>query len=344
MTLWHMLSFTLYKKKSYNNEFFIGSTNQQKLGGAEMLRYILRRVFYMLITLFIIATVTFFLMKLLPGSPLSAENKLSEQQQEVILAKYGLDEPIPIQYVNYMVGLVQGDLGISFHFDSTPVTDILINRMPPSLLLGGQALLFGTIAGILFGLIAAIYHNGWLDYTSTIIAVLGTSIPSFIFAGLLQWYLATEWGLFPVALWGTYEYTVLPTIALAIFPMATAARFTRTEMLEVFGSDYITTARAKGLTESAIIFKHGLRNSLIPLVTVLGPMAVSLMTGTLVIEQIFAVPGIGEQFVSSIQVLDYPTIMGTTLLFSVLFIAIILVIDILYVLIDPRIRLTGGGS
>ncbi|HLR60825.1 MAG TPA: oligopeptide ABC transporter permease [Lentibacillus sp.] len=309
-----------------------------------MLRYILRRVFYMAITLFIIATITFFLMKLLPGSPLSAENKLSESQQEVILAKYGLDDPIPVQYVNYMVGLVQGDLGISFHFDNTPVTQILLNRMPPSLILGMQALIFGTIAGILFGLIAAIYHNGWLDYTSTIIAVLGTSIPSFVFAGILQWYLATKWEVFPVALWGTYAHTVLPTIALAIFPMATAARFTRTEMLEVLGSDYIMTARAKGVTEPGIIFKHGLRNSLIPLVTVMGPMAVSLMTGTLVIEKIFAVPGIGEQFVSSIEVLDYPTIMGTTLLFSVLFIVIILVIDILYVFIDPRIRLTGGGS
>src|SRR5699024_4396126 len=309
-----------------------------------MLRYILRRVFYMAITLFIIATITFFLMKLLPGSPLSAENKLSESQQEVILAKYGLDDPITVEYVNYMVGLVQGDLGISFHFDNTPVTQILLNRMPPSLILGMQALIFGTIAGILFGLIAAIYHNGWLDYTSTIIAVLGTSIPSFVFAGILQWYLATKWEVFPVALWGTYAHTVLPTIALAIFPMATAARFTRTEMLEVLGSDYIMTARAKGVTEPGIIFKHGLRNSLIPLVTVMGPMAVSLMTGTLVIEKIFAVPGIGEQFVSSIEVLDYPTIMGTTLLFSVLFIVIILVIDILYVFIDPRIRLTGGGS
>ncbi|HLS08414.1 oligopeptide ABC transporter permease [Lentibacillus sp.] len=309
-----------------------------------MLRYILRRVFYMVITLFIIATVTFFLMKLLPGSPLSAENKLSEEQVEIIEAKYGLDKPIPVQYVNYMVGLVQGDMGISFHFDNTPVSQILIDRMPPSLILGGQALIFGTIAGILFGLIAAIYHNGWLDYSSTIIAVLGTSIPSFVFAGLLQWYLANKWELFPVALWGSYEHTILPTIALAIFPMATAARFTRTEMLEVLGSDYIMTARAKGVTEPGVIFKHGLRNSLIPLITVMGPMAVSLMTGTLVIEKIFAVPGIGEQFVSSIEVLDYPTIMGTTLLFSVLFIVIILIIDILYVIIDPRIRLTGGGS
>ncbi|SDQ11321.1 oligopeptide ABC transporter permease [Virgibacillus salinus] len=309
-----------------------------------MLRYILKRVFYMAITLFIIASVSFFLMKMLPGSPLSVENKLSEAQQTIVLEKYGLNDPIPVQYVKYIAGLVQGDLGISFQFDNTPVTDIIMARIGPSMVLGAQALVFGTVLGILFGLVAAISHNGVLDYTSTIIAVLGTSIPSFIFAGLLQWYLAVKFEMFPVALWGTYEHTILPTIALLIFPMAISARFTRTEMLEVLGSDFITTARAKGVTEFGIIFKHGLRNALIPLVTVVGPMAVGLMTGTLVIEQIFAVPGIGEQFVTSVMVVDYPTIMGLTLFFAFLFVAIILVIDLLYVLIDPRIRLTGGES
>lgn len=309
-----------------------------------MARYILRRIFYMAITLFIIASVSFFLMKMLPGSPLNAEDKLSEQQKEIVLEKYGLNDPVPVQYVSYLGGLVQGDLGLSFAFDNTPVSKILMDRIGPSLQLGAQALLVGTILGILLGLISAISHNGFLDYSSTILAVLGTSIPSFVLAGMLQWYLAVEFELFPVALWGTFEHTVLPTIALMIFPLATAARFTRTEMIEVMGSPYITTARAKGLTEYGIIFRHGLRNALIPLVTVMGPMAVSLMTGTLVIEEIFAVPGIGEQFVKSVMVNDYPTIMGTTLLFAFLFVVIILVIDILYVLIDPRIRLTGGES
>lgn len=309
-----------------------------------MARYILRRIFYMAITLFIIASVSFFLMKMLPGSPLNAEDKLTEQQKEIVLEKYGLNDPVPVQYVSYLGGLVQGDLGLSFASDNTPVSKILMDRIGPSLQLGAQALLVGTILGILLGLISAISHNGFLDYSSTILAVLGTSIPSFVLAGMLQWYLAVEFELFPVALWGTFEHTVLPTIALMIFPLATAARFTRTEMIEVMGSPYITTARAKGLTEYGIIFRHGLRNALIPLVTVMGPMAVSLMTGTLVIEEIFAVPGIGEQFVKSVMVNDYPTIMGTTLLFAFLFVVIILVIDILYVLIDPRIRLTGGES
>jgi len=307
-----------------------------------MARYLLKRVFYMLITLFIIATISFFLMKMLPGSPLSAADKLSPEQREIVMDKYNLNDPVPVQYVRYMVNLVQGDLGLSFAFDNTPVSKILMNRIGPSAQLGAQALLAGTILGILFGLLAAISHNGVLDYTSTIIAVLGTSIPSFVFAGLLQRYFAVELDWFPVALWGSFEHSILPTVALMIFPLATAARFTRTEMIEVLGSDFILTARSKGISEYGIIFKHGLRNALIPLVTVMGPMAVSLMTGTLVIEQIFAVPGIGKQFVDSVMVNDPPTIMGTTLLFAFLFVLIILIIDLLYVIIDPRIRLTGG--
>jgi oligopeptide transport system permease protein len=309
-----------------------------------MTRYILRRVWYMLLTLFIIATASFFLMKILPGSPLNAEDKLSEEQKEIILEKYGLNDPVPVQYAKYLGGLVQGDLGVSFKFDNTPVTSILVDRIGPSALLGFQALIVGSILGIFLGLMASIFRNSPIDFSSTIIAVIGTSIPSFVFAGLLQYVFAVKLGWFPVALWGTFEHTILPTIALAIHPLATAARFTRTEMVEVLHSNYIITARAKGVAESGIILKHGLRNALIPLITVLGPMAVGLMTGSMVIEQIFAIPGIGEQFVTSVMVNDYPTIMGTTLLFAFGFILIILIIDLLYGLIDPRIRLAGGSK
>ncbi|MDR7078738.1 oligopeptide transport system permease protein [Neobacillus niacini] len=307
-----------------------------------MTRYILRRAWYMLITLFIIATFSFFLMKILPGSPLNAEDKLSEEQKAIILEKYGLNDPIPVQYAKYLGGLVKGDLGVSFKFDNTPVTTILGDRIGPSAQIGFQALVIGSIIGIFLGLMASIFRNSPIDFSSTIIAVIGTSIPSFVFAGLLQYVFAVKLGWFPVALWGKFEHSILPTIALAIHPMATAARFTRTEMVEVLHSNYINTARAKGVAESGIILKHGLRNALIPLITVLGPMAVGLMTGSLVIEQIFAIPGIGEQFVSSVMVNDYPTIMGTTLLFAFGFILIILIIDLLYGLIDPRIRLAGG--
>lgn len=307
-----------------------------------MTRYILRRVWYMFITLFIIASASFFLMKMLPGSPLKADDKLTEEQKAIVLEKYGLNDPVPVQYVKYLGGLAQGDLGISFTFDSTPVTKILMDRIGPSAQLGAQALLIGSVLGILLGLVASIFRNSPIDYVSTIIAVLGTSIPSFVFAGLLQYVFAVQLGWAPVALWGEFEHTILPTIALAISPLAVAARFTRTEMVEVLHSNYIITARAKGVAESGIIFKHGLRNALIPLITVMGPMAVGLMTGSMVIEQIFAIPGIGEQFVTSVVMNDYPTIMGTTLLFAFGFIGIILIIDLLYGLIDPRIRLAGG--
>jgi oligopeptide transport system permease protein len=298
----------------------------------------------MFITLFIIASASFFLMKMLPGSPLKADDKLSEEQKAIVLEKYGLNDPVPVQYVNYLGGLAKGDLGISFVFDSTPVTKILMDRIGPSAQLGFQALVLGTVIGIMLGLVASIFRNSPIDYFSTIIAVLGTSIPAFVFAGLLQYVFAVQLGWLPVALWGEFEHTILPTISLAITPLAVAARFTRTEMVEVLHSNYIITARAKGVSESGIIFKHGLRNALIPLVTVVGPMAVGLMTGSLVIEQIFAIPGIGEQFVTSVTMNDYPTIMGTTLMFAFGFILIILIIDLLYGLIDPRIRLAGGNK
>ncbi|MGI8314434.1 oligopeptide ABC transporter permease [Halobacillus mangrovi] len=307
-----------------------------------MTRYILQRLVYMVITMFLIATFTFFLMKFLPGTPLSAADKLSEEQQAVVLEKYGLDDPVPVQYFNYIVNLTQGDLGISFQFDNREVTTIIMERIGPSMTLGVQAMVIGTILGMLLGLVSAIYHNGFLDYGSTFIAVVGKSIPSFVFAGILQYFVGVKLGWFPVALWGTWAHTVLPTVALAIFPIAIAARFMRTEMLEVLGSDYITTARAKGVNKFGVVFKHGVRNALIPLITVLGPLAIGLMTGTLVIENIFAVPGIGEQFVKAINTNDFPIIMGTTLLIAFLFILIILVIDLLYGVIDPRIRLAEG--
>ncbi|WP_078381429.1 oligopeptide ABC transporter permease [Sutcliffiella halmapala] len=307
-----------------------------------MTKYLLQRILYMIITLFIIASFTFFLMKLMPGTPFTMQEKMTEAQKAILYAKYGLDDPVPVQYAKYIISLAQGDLGISFQYDNRNVTDLIMQRIGPSAQLGFQAMLVGTIIGIFLGVIAALKQNTWVDYGSTILAVLGKSIPSFVFAGLLQYYIAVKLGWFPVAFWSGWEYTVLPTIALSMFPIAIAARFMRTEMIEVLGSDYITLARAKGASSFDIAFKHALRNALIPVVTVIGPLAVSLMTGTLVIEKIFAVPGLGEQFVRSIMTNDYPVIMGTTLFFAALFIFIVLIVDILYGIIDPRIRLAGG--
>lgn len=307
-----------------------------------MVKYISKRVFYMLITLILIATFTFFLMKLIPGTPFTNAGKLSEAQLTVMKDKYGLDEPVPVQYLTYMANLAKGDLGISFQFNNANVTDILMDRIGPSAILGFQAMFFGTLIGIVLGVIGALRQNTWVDYSATFLAVIGKSIPSFVFAGLLQYYIGVKLGWLPVAFWRGPEYTILPTIALSMFPISIAARFMRTEMIEVLGSDYITLAKAKGASGFEVAFKHGLRNALIPVVTVLGPLTVSLMTGSLVIEQIFGIPGLGEQFVKSVNVNDYPVIMGTTILFAALFVSVILIVDLLYGLIDPRIRLAGG--
>ncbi|EAF4098597.1 TPA_asm: ABC transporter permease, partial [Listeria monocytogenes] len=294
------------------------------------------------ITLFIIASVTFVLMKFLPGTPYRNQEKLSDEQIHMMNEKYGLNDSIPVQYFNYMTGLVKGDLGVSFQLDNRPVSEILSALIGPSVQLALEAMAFGVIFGILLGVIAAMYQNRWPDYTSTFIAILGKSVPSFVFATVLQYWLGAKLQIFPVAGWGTFADTILPAFALAMFPLATAARFMRTELIDVFASDYVLLAKAKGNSRTEVAVKHAIRNALIPLITVLGPLSVALMTGSLVIENIYSIPGIGSQFVSSIQTNDYPVIMGTTILFAVMLVFVILVVDILYGLIDPRIRVSGG--
>ncbi|WP_260471978.1 oligopeptide ABC transporter permease [Bacillus sp. HMF5848] len=296
----------------------------------------------MLITFIIIASATFFLMKLLPGSPFNNQEKLSDTQIHALNERYGLNDPYPVQYAKYMGNLFQGDLGVSFQMDGRSVTKIISERIGPSAYLGFQSIFIGTLIGLILGIVAALKHNTLLDYGTMVIAVLGISIPSFVVAGLLQFFIGVKLQWLPVAYWEGFTYTIMPTIALSAGVVATIARFMRTEMLEVLNQDYITTAYAKGLSGLAVILKHTIRNALIPVITILGPLTVGLMTGSLVIEKIFVIPGLGEQFVVSIMTNDFPVIMGTTLFFSALFIVIILLVDISYGIIDPRIRLAGG--
>ncbi len=309
-----------------------------------MAKYIMKRVLYMFISLFIIASFTFILMKLLPGSPLASAAKLSEEERAVVYEKYGLNDPIPVQYVRYMGNLAQGDFGTSFQYKSADVTTLIVKKLKYSAILGVQALILGTIIGIVLGMIAALKQNTIWDYGSTIIAIIGISVPSFVFAVLLQYVFAVWLEWFDVGLWKGWKSSVLPSIALAMGPIAIAARFIRTEMIEVLSTDYILLAKAKGANWFEIAFKHAFRNALIPLITVLGPVAAGLLTGSLVVEQIFAIPGIGEQFIASIISNDFSVIMGTTMFFSVFLIVIILIVDILYGVIDPRIRLSGGSK
>jgi oligopeptide transport system permease protein len=307
-----------------------------------MAKYITQRVIYMIITLFLIASLSFFLMKLLPGTPFTAQSKLSADQIHIMNEKYGLNDPVPVQYAHYMLDLLKGDLGTSFQFDNRDVSTLIAERIGPSFTLGIESMIIGTVLGVLLGLLAALKQNTWIDYLCTFIAVVGKSIPSFVFAALLQYWVGVKLGILPVAYWNGFSYTILPSISLAMFPLAIVARFMRTEMIDVLGSEYIVLAKAKGASGAEIAFKHGLRNALIPIITLIGPLAVGLMTGSLVIENIFAIPGIGYQFVTSITTNDFGVIMGTTILFAAMLVVIILIVDLLYGVIDPRIRLSGG--
>jgi oligopeptide transport system permease protein len=306
-----------------------------------VVRYVTRRVVYMFITLFIITSVTFFISKLLPGTPF-ADDKLTPQIRQQLFEKYGLDEPVYIQYAKYMANVAQGDLGNSFYFESRPVLQMILERAPVSAFVGVQAIIFGLIVGLVLGIVAALRHNTLWDTLAVVVAVLGVSIPSFVLGPILQYWLGVKLGLFPIAFFDSWWHSVLPSLALSVFVVSTVARFVRSEILEIVGQDYITLAKAKGLSALTVIARHVLRNALIPLVTVLAPLTVYLITGTFVVEVIFAVPGIGEQFVTSIQVNDYSMILGTTLFFSTFFIIALLIQDILYGVIDPRIRVAGA--
>ena len=306
-----------------------------------MTRYVAKRVAYLLVTLFVIASITFFISKLLPGTPF-ADDKLTPQIRAQLFAKYGLDEPLPVQYVKYMLNVAQGDLGNSFYFENRPVTQMILQGLPISMFVGVQAVVFGFVVGLVLGIVAALRHNTLWDTAAVVVAVVGVSVPTFVLGPLLQYWLGVKLGLFPIAFFESWMHSVLPSLALSVFVISTVARFIRSEMLEVMGQDYITLATAKGLTGLAVIVRHVLRNSLIPLVTVVAPLTVYIITGSLVVEQIFAVPGIGEQFVTSVFVSDYSMILGTTLFFSVMFILALLIQDILYGIIDPRIRVSGA--
>lgn len=307
-------------------------------------KYILKRIFYMLLTFYVVITLTFLSMKLLPGTPFQNAQKLTPTQLNTLKHYYGLDQPVAVQYVKYIWNFIHGDLGTSFQFGNTPVTSLLFQQFPVSLDLGIEAMIIGTIIGILLGIVAGLHHGKATDWSAMILATFGFSIPSFIFAGILQYCLGVLVQIFPVAGWGGPMTHVLPVTSLAVGVLAEVTIFMRTEMVEVLNQDYIVTAQAKGLSRSAVVFKHAVRNALIPVVTILGPMTAAIITGSVVIEGIFGIPGIGKQFVSSIITNDYPMIMGTTELYSGLFILTILIVDILYGVIDPRIRISGGHS
>jgi oligopeptide transport system permease protein len=307
-----------------------------------MAKYIGKRLLYMLISLWLIVTATFFFMRMAPGNPFTSEKQLPPEIEANLNAHYGLDQPWYVQYGEYLLRILKWDFGPSFKYKSQTVNDLINEGFPVSFLLGLEAIFLAVAIGVLLGIIAALKHNKWQDYTAMIVAVLGISVPSFIMASFLQYFLAIKWGIFPVARWEGFMYTVLPALALASTPMAFIARLTRSSMLEVLANDYIKTAKSKGLSRGAITVKHAIRNAMLPVVTYMGPLTASILTGSFVIERIFGLPGLGAHFVTSISNRDYTVIMGVTVFYSILLLVSILLVDIAYGIIDPRIKLAGG--
>lgn len=306
-----------------------------------MKKYLLKRIAISMATLLAIFLILFLMLEFMPGSPFNDE-KLTVDQVALLNAKYGLDKPVFIRFINYVKNMLTGDFGVSYTISkNTPISTLLQSRLPISLRIGGQAVLLGTVIGLVLGIIAALKHNTIWDTLTTIISVLGVSLPSYVFALALSYTLGYKFKMFPLlySINAPFESSVLPTVALCMFTIATIARFTRTEMLEVLGSDYVLLAESKGISGPRLIIKHQLRNALIPIITVLAPLIVGLMTGSLVIEKIFSIPGIGSLLVTAIQSNDYNVIVALAFIYSAMYIGIMLLVDILYGVVDPRIRL-----
>ncbi|WP_282674097.1 ABC transporter permease [Lactococcus cremoris] len=303
-----------------------------------MVKYILKRLGLLLLTLFLIVTLTFFMMQVMPGTPFS-NPKLTPDQLEILKHAYGLDKPLWQQYFIYVGHMFTGNFGTSFVYTNQPVITMIAQRLPVSMQLGVQALILGTVLGAFMGKASARRKNGLLDGIFGFVSVLGISVPSFVIGTLILLYLGFNLNIFPISGWGTFSQTIMPTIALSFAPMAVVTRFVRSEMIESLSSDYILLARAKGLSEKEVVNKHALRNSLIPMLTLIGPMAANLLTGSVLIEKIFSIPGIGSQFVDSIPAKDFPVIMATTIVYAVILMLFILVTDILTAIVDPRVRL-----
>ncbi len=279
-------------------------------------------------------------MRLVPGGPFDRDKVLPPEIKANIEAKYHLDRPVHVQFGYYVKNLLQGDLGPSYKYLGRSVTDIIKDSLPVSVELGLYALLLAFSLGIPIGIFAAYKHNTWLDTSAMFLAISGITLPSFLVAALLIYYFAIQLGWFPAGLWDqSWEYKILPAIALGIRPVAIIARLMRASMLDVIKADYVRTARAKGLNEFTVITKHVVKNSLIPVVTISGPLTAGIITGSFIIEHVFAIPGIAKHFILAVGNRDYTLIMGVTLIYAVLLIVANIIVDVLYAVIDPRIKL-----
>ena len=309
-----------------------------------MIKYILKRLLYAFLTLLVLVTLTFFMMRMLPGDPFIGEKAIPETTLKALNEKYGLDKPLITQLFMYMGNVFRGDLGLSIHYNR-PVNDIIAQAFPYSFDLGMRALIFATVMGIMLGIIAAVKRGTKWDTVAMLFAIIGVSVPGFIVGAILQYFLGLklyEWTgirFFPITGWSDFSSKILPAFALSFASLATVSRLMRTSMLDVLGQDYIKTAKSKGLSQKKIIWKHAVRNAIMPVITVLGPIAAAVLTGAFVVENIFSIPGMGKFFVLSIQTQDYTMISGTTLFYGAFLVLSNLIVDLAYGFIDPRVKL-----
>jgi oligopeptide transport system permease protein len=304
-----------------------------------MIRFILKRLFASAIMLFLLITISFFTIKLIPGSPFTSE-KMQPGSKKAIYAYYGLDKPVHEQYLLYLRNLLQGDLGVSYKIRSVSVNEVIAKSFPYSLDLGARSIALAVAAGLGLGIVSAYKRGKAVDAFTMILATIGIAVPSFLIGFFIQYIFAVKLRWLPVAQYTSFAHTILPTFALSLGMLATIAKYTRASMIEVIYADYVKTADAKGLSKWRIITRHQLRNALLPIVTLLGPMMAMILTGSFVVENVFAIPGLGRYYVTSITNLDYTMIMGLTIFFAVFLVAMNLLVDIVYVLIDPRIKLS----
>ncbi len=302
--------------------------------------YVGRRLLQTVFVLFVIATFTFILLRILPGGPFDSEKALPPEVKANIEAKYKLNDPILTQYKDYMFGILRGDLGQSYKYVGRDVSEIVAESLPASFQLGVFSLILAFLIGIPAGVFAASKHNTWKDSTTMMLAISSVSLPNFLVAAVLILLFCFKLDWLPVALWDGPQYYILPVIVLGLRPAAIIARLTRSTVLDVIRSDYIRTARAKGLSERVVLYKHVLKNSLIPVLTFSGPLAAGILSGSFVIEHIFNIPGIGKHFIESVSNRDYPLVIALTLLFAFMLVVANLIVDLLYTYFDPRIKLS----
>lgn len=304
-----------------------------------MFKYVIKRTLLAILTIFLVATITFFIMYLVPGGPFLSEKAPSQATLDALNAKYGFDKPLIIQYKNYIVNIMQGDLGPSLKQRGRTVNDIIATGFPVSARLGGISILIAFSIGVPMGCIAALKRGKWLDNSIILLSSAGVAVPSFVISTVLMYFLSVKFGLLPTYGLTSFKNYIMPLIALSFYPISYITRLMRSSMLDVMGQDYMRTARAKGLSQSVVLFKHALRNAITPVVTYLGPLLAYTLTGSFVVEKIFTIPGIGREFISSTINRDYPLIMGLTIFLATLIIIMNMVVDIINKYIDPRIQL-----